>query len=782
MKKIIFSIFICIFLFSSVYSFAQTSPQSDALAQSVSMNNQEVTEIKIQGNTSISEEVILSKIKTRVNQPYVDIVIGDDIKRLYATGYFSEVNVDTQKLEASKIKVIFTVTEKPLIDEFKIVGGSIISKKKIEDAIWLKKGRYLDYSQLNNDVEAIKDLYVKKGYPDIQIIPSVDVDKVSNKAKLTINIEEGLKAKIRSVEFQGNSAFKNDKLLSLMKAKPANFFLLRSGVLKEVELEEDVERIKAFYQSQGYSDVEVESKVEPKTIDGKAYIDIIITVAEGKKYLTGDVLIEGNKVFTTQEIKKKLEKCVSGKIYSQDAMKEDVYAIQQMYFDKGYINVKIIDTVNVNPKTGLVDVKYSITENDVAYVNIVKIKGNTKTKDIVIRRELRLYPGDKFDGAKIRRSRERLQNLEFFEEVNFDSEKTDDPNKKNLIVEVKETKTGQFSLGGGYSTIDKLVGFIEVEQKNFDWKNFPYFTGDGQDLKLRAEAGSVTNNFNISFTEPWIFDYPLSFGFDAYKWTHTKDKDSGYAYYENRIGGDVRFAKNFTEYIGAGLTYRLNDIRIKDVDSTASQSLKNEEGKTVLSSMIFGMAFDNRDSAKNPTKGTYIGANVETAGGIWGGSKDFVKTQGNVKQYFPIFKVTVLELKAMVGFANEYSDTTEVPIYERFFAGGADTIRGYHERKVGPIDTTTNEPIGGESIMVANVEYTFPIFQFVKGAAFYDIGNVWKNVEDFGTGIFKSGIGVGLRVKTPMGPVRIDYGFPLNLEPGEEKKTGKFHFGMGSSF
>ncbi|MEW5758735.1 MAG: outer membrane protein assembly factor BamA [Candidatus Omnitrophota bacterium] len=786
-KNIFFFLILALVLFSScVYGQEESSDsllvtQAQA-SEAVAQDGPIVSEIKIQGNTSISEENILSKIKTRVNQPYVELVISDDIKRLYSSGYFSEVNVDTENIASDKIKIIFTVVEKPLIDEFKIVGSRILPRKKIEDSIMLRKGAYLDYSQLNLDVDTIKDLYVKRGYPDVSVIPNAEVDKTSNKAKVIITIEEGLKAKIRSVKFEGNNSIKSNKLLELMKTKPANIFLLRMGILKEIELDEDLERVKMFYQREGFSDVEVDSKVEPTLINGRTFIDITIVINEGKKYLTGDIIIEGNKVFTTDQIRKKLENCIPGKVYSQDAMREDVFIIQQMYYDKGYISVKITDTVNVSPKTGLVDIKYVIIENDIAYVNLVKVKGNTKTKDVVIRRELRLYPGDRFDGSKIRRSRERLQNLGFFEEVNFDTENSNVEDKKNLVVEVKESKTGQFSVGGGYSTVDKLVGFIEVEQKNFDWKNFPYFTGDGQNLKLRAEAGSVTNNFNLSFTEPWIFDYPLSFGFDVYKWTHSKDSSTGYAYNENRVGGDVRFSKDITEYISAGLTYKLENIKIKDVDTNAGNELKKEEGNNRISSMTLGAAFDNRDNILNPMKGTYLGGNVETAGGPWGGTKNFVKTRATFKQYFPIIKVTVLELRLMAGIANSFGDSDEVPIYERYFAGGSDTIRGYHERKVGPIDPQTDEPIGGEAIMVGNIEYIFPIFQFVKGAAFYDIGNVWEKVENFGSGHFRSGIGVGLRVKTPMGPVRIDYGYPLNLEPGEEKRSGKFHFSMGSSF
>jgi len=426
-------------------------------------------------------------------------------------------------------------------------------------------------------------------------------------------------------------------------------------------------------------------------------------------------------------------------------------------------------------------------------VDMIKIRGNIKTRDVVIRRELRIHPGDRFDGEKLRRSKERLQNLGFFEEVSYDTEETQTPDKKNLVVDVKESKTGSFSFGGGYSTVDQFVGFVEVEQKNFDWKNFPYFTGAGQNLKFRASLGSISKAFDLSFTEPWVFDYPVSFGFDAYKRTHNRESDVGYGYDEDVTGGDLRLGKEISEYLREDLMYKMDVIDISNITDNATDDLRKESGSNTVSSMTYGLTFDNRDNVFDPLKGNYLNGSMQLAGGPFSGDKDFWKFFGRASHYFPFPGHSVLEVRGRIGLSDPYSDSDRIPIYERFFAGGAYTIRGYEERKLGPIDPDSKDPLGGNSILIGNIEYTYPLFNFLKVAAFYDIGNVWEKMGDIGsskdsngvneTGGLKSAFGLGLRIKTPIGPIMLDYGIPLDKAPGEDSKgSGRFHFSASHGF
>ncbi len=479
----------------------------------------------------------------------------------------------------------------------------------------------------------------------------------------------------------------------------------------------------------------------------------------------------------------KLKECIPGKVFSNDALKEDVANIQSLYFDKGYISCQVEDTSSVNAYTGRVDIAYNITENTIAYLDKIKIRGNIKTRDVVIRRELRIHPGERFDGDKLRRSRERLQNLGFFEEINYDTQNTQVPDKKDLIVEVKEAKTGAFSFGGGYSTVDQLIGFIEVEQKNFDWKNFPYFTGAGQDLRLRASTGTVSSGFELSFTNPWVFDYPVSFGFDAYRRTHKQNEDVGYGYDEDVTGGDLRLGKELSEYLRSDITYRLDSIDIRNVDDAASDDLKSEAGKNVISSLTPSLTFDNRDNVFDPKRGNLLNGSFELAGGPFGGDKDYWKFFGRASHYFPLPKDSVLEVRARVGAAEPYSNSEKIPIYERFFAGGAYTIRGYKEREVGPIDPASSDPLGGDAMIVGNIEYTYPLMSFLKLAAFCDTGNVWSKLGDIGQGGFKTGVGLGVRIKTPIGPIMLDYGIPMNKLTGQDHRgNGRLHFSASHGF
>jgi outer membrane protein insertion porin family len=329
-----------------------------------------------------------------------------------------------------------------------------------------------------------------------------------------------------------------------------------------------------------------------------------------------------------------------------------------------------------------------------------------------------------------------------------------------------------------------LVGFVEITQRNFDIMNFPTFMGGGQNLTLKAEIGMVRNNFNIGWMDPWIFGFPYSLGFDIYRTSHTQSTDIGWAYDETRTGGDVRLGKEITDYLRADLTYRLEDVNIGNIVATSSQDFFAEEGSNYLSTFTAELTQDTRDNVFNPMHGYILSGAIEDAGGVFGGNKNFVKGTALASVYHTFFEKFVLELRGRAGWCSPYGNSNEVPVYERFYAGGANTIRGFKERSVGPRDLTSNEPIGGETMLVGNAEVTFPIYEkIIKGAVFYDIGNVWRHTSDFlGKATeYQSGAGIGIRVKTPIGPVRVDWGYPLTKNQ-TDKKEGQFYFSMSRGF
>ena len=778
-------------VFIALTGLASADTQEDLKAKQASAESggsltvpgeKKITALEVKGNRFISTKVILSKIKTRVAGDYSTNIISDDIKRLNELGYFSDIRIDTEDFEGG-LKVIIMLTEKSLIEKIILKGsfGRIIREEKLKETIKLKDGQYLDEVQLKEDISALKDLCIKKGYAQAEISSQSEMNPATSKAILTITIEPGKRIRIKRIDIHGNTNFKAKRLLKLIKSRTAGMF--NSGFFKEDLVKDDIERLKSFYHKEGYIDVKIDYETGRDAKRG--FMFLIIRIDQGRKYVVGEVFIKSNDVFTADQVKKVLKLMIPGKVFSQESMQEDASAIQSLYFDRGYIFIQADASTYLNPQTKKVDVTYALNEGMVGYVDKIKIKGNIKTKDKVVRRSLRIYPGERFDGEKLKRSKERLQNLGFFEEVGYDIEpsSSQEPDKRDLVVEVKESKTGEFSFGGGYSSVDKLIGFIEVAQKNFDWKNFPYFTGAGQDLRLRAELGSITQNFELSFTEPWMFDYPVSFGFDGYRRVRDRETDVGFGYNEKRTGGDLRLGREMGEYLRTDMMYRLEEVTISSVSDNATADLKKEVGANVISSMQLGLTRDTRDNVFNPSKGYILGGAVELAGGPFGADKDFFKLTTTASKYFGLIRLSTLEFRLRAGIVNAYGNSKEVPIYERFYAGGAYTIRGYHERKVGPIDLVSKDPIGGESMLVGNIEYLYPVIDLLKVALFYDVGNVWPKVGEIGSGGYKSGTGLGVRLKTPIGPVRLDYGFPLSKEPGEPAKgKGRFHFSLSRGF
>ena len=416
--------------------------------------NKIVKAIEIKGNKTIGIQQILSKIKTRVGEEYLQSVISDDLKRLYNTGHFSDVSVDREDLEDG-FKVIIYLVEKPIIEKVTFTRLHYFSPRKLLSKMQTKEGKFLDNKLLKDDIETIKETYVKKGLTAVTIDVETDIDKTTNKAKLHFIINEGFRMKVRRILVSGNEAFPDKRIIKVIKTR--NAWILNAGFLKEDVLEEDMDRIKSFYEKEGFIDCQASYKTE---IGKKGRVIVSIDVIEGQRYYVGSINIVGNKIATTDEVLKAMTDLKVGKPFSRDKLTLDIDDIRAMYFDKGYIFSQIRESTALNPETGKVDITLEVTEGDIAYVSKIRIQGNARTRDIVIRRELKIRPGDQFDGSKLRRSKERLKNLGFFEEIGYDIQDTDIPNKKDLVVEVKEAKTGTLSFGGGFSTIDQLIGFV----------------------------------------------------------------------------------------------------------------------------------------------------------------------------------------------------------------------------------------------------------------------------------------------------------------------------------
>jgi len=738
-----------------------------------------VKAIDIQGNKSIGIAQILARIKTRVGEEYQDAVVSDDLKRLYNTGHFSDVQIDHEALDDG-YKVIVRLKEKPIVDEITFSKIRYYKPRYLLNKMKTKKDKFLDNKTLKDDVNTIEDLYKKKGLTQVKVDVESFINDTTNKASLHFIIREGFKVKIKRIYIHGNAAYPNKKIIKVMKSRWA--WMFGSGLLKEDTLEEDMKAIQSFYEQNGFLDTKATYQIEPLY---RGLVNVNVTIQEGRRYYVGDVSFLGNAILSDQDIRNHLKNLKQGNFFSHEKMEEDIGNIREAYFDHGYISALVEEATSFNTATSRVDVKVSIKEGKLTYINKIKIQGNAHTRDIVIRRELRMYPGDQFDGAKLRLSKQRLKDLGYFEDVGYDIEDTDQEDYKDLVVQVKEAKTGTFSFGGGYSTVDRLVGFVEVEQKNFDISNWSSFTGGGQDLRLRAQIGSSERECLLSYTEPWLFDHPVSAGFDVYLTENLSDNTTGYAYTQKTIGADLRLGKSFNDNLSVGTVYRLEHINISNMDSGVSEALAEQVGNSLVSSLGFSVTNDYRDSKLSPTSGGIITNNADIAGGPLGGDRNFWRIQTSGAYFFPL-KIndvtTVLEVSGRTGIIQAYPNTPDVPIFERYFTGGQDSIRGYDERSVGPLDPNTNDAIGGDALLLGSVEYTVPIIEIIKGAVFFDTGNVWDKVRNYGTGGIVSGTGVGLRIKTPIGPIKLDYGIPLNTQPGQTSRSGKFYFSVSKGF
>lgn len=747
-----------------------------------------VEEVEIIGNRRINRQAIAARIKTRPGEVFSQKDINADLRRLHEWGPFSSLEIDVEESRPGKLKVIFRVEEKPIINKIVFEGNRKLSDGKLEDEISSEPGDVLSLAELEEDIGKMLLLYEDKGYLQTEIEYQVKTDPGSGEATVYFNIREGHEVRIERITIEGAEEIDEDDLLDVMETSPRSLFaIFHRGILKEEELEDDLEKLVLHYRSEGFLDMKITAPVEFAVDTDRARMSILIKVDEGRRYYTGKIKFSGNENFGSDSFSSLLDLKTDG-VFSYQALRDNARSLRNFYAGEGYIDAGIRPQAVLNRETGKMDIEYIIQENQISYINRIEISGNETTKDIVIRRELAVRPGDIFDGIKVQRSQERLYNLGYFDKVLADPIDTGAPNQKDLQIRVTEKKTGEFMFGFGYSSIYDFIAFVEVAQTNFDLFNPPLFMGGGQKLIARATFGTTRDSYWLGFTEPWLFGIPLSFSVDLYRKSTAWDD-----YRETRKGGDLRLRRRLTGFIYAGLTYRLEQVEISEVEDDAYWTVFSAEGKNWISSITPSLTRDTRDSNIIPSRGMKTTLSCEIAGGALGGDEEYVKTTFSNSFYQSIFPGHILCFRFMGGAAQPYGDSDMVPVFEKFYLGGANTIRGFRYREVGPFDPVTEEPIGGDSMLFASVEYTFPIVgDTIRGALFCDIGNVWADKDwDDEVRIFEnewlkglnSGAGIGVRLYLPIGPLKFDYGWPLRTGPdGWNDTGGRFHFNIGYAF
>jgi len=756
------------------------------------------------GPPAASESLIRANIRVKEGDTYNRASVDDDVRNLYATGYFYDIRVQEDRT-VNGITLIYFLEGKQKLTDISFTGNKKFSTAKLRKKLTSKIGEPLDERKLFTDAQEIKKMYQKSGYPqtEVKYVPARD-EKVG-RATVVFEIKEAPKVKIEDVWFEGARAFSQAKLRKQLKTRRHWMFswLTSSGVLKDEQLEEDKDKLAEFYREAGYIDFELKDLKYVYYTPRKLVLHFVIS--EGQRYRVGSVEFKGVSLFSTNELSRKL-KMNAGEIFTPKALTKDLETIQDAYGAKGYIDTRVIPRKNPNTQTGTLDLVYEIEENDKSYIEKIEIKGNVKTKDRVIRRELSVAPGEIFDMVKVKRSKVRLEGTQLFKpgSVQAQPEPTDVPDRKNLVVSVEEGDTGHVSFGAGFSSVDSIVGFVEYKESNFDLINPPWFRGGGQKLRLRASVGTLRREYTLSFAEPWFLGKKLEFDFELYH-RELNFVSLNSLYDERRTGGSVGLRRALgSDFFIGGVSYTLEDVGIQlnpglhgpllqqapgrdqlptVVPANVPQDILAEQGSRLVSKIDAVLSYDTRNSTGLPTAGQRTETRVEVAGGPLGGDRNFYKLELGSAWYFKgFFPGHVLELGARAASANSFGSTTNVPFFDRYFLGGVETLRGYRYREVGP--RSLNEPIGGDTSWFASAEYSVPIIERLRFAAFYDIGMVYYDPFSFshsyfGTGAYNDNWGIGLRLLIPqLGPLRLDYGIPIHSDPFN-RSHGRFQFTAG---
>lgn len=735
------------------------------------------------GPPAASDTLIKSHIRVKEGEAFSQTSVDDDIRSLYSTGFFANIQVQ-QRPEPGGVALIYQLQGKPLLTQIRFSGNKKFKEKKLLTKVTSKIGQPLDEKKLFSDSQEIQKLYEKSGFYGTTVKYVTSVDEQAGKGSVTFEINETPKTKIELVEFVGAQAFSQKKLRKVIKTRKRWMlsFLTGSGRLKEEVLEDDKDRLYDFYRNEGYIDFEIKDiKIDttgPKTVA------VRFIISEGKKYQVGHIEFKGNTVFSTTNILSRLE-MGPGKTFSPKGLTKDVENIKDLYGAQGYVDLTVIPLKSPNIQTGTMDIIYQLEEGEKSYIEKIEIRGNTKTKDKVIRRELAVAPGEVFDTVRVKRSKQRLEGLNYFEKVETRPEPTDIKNRKNLIVGVEEKNTGNFIIGAGFSSIDQVVGFVEVSQGNFDLFKPPRFEGGGQKFRLRTAIGTVRQDYQISFVEPWFLERKLALGVDLYhrRLDFVSVND---LFDERRTGGRLSLTRALfgSDYLIGSVSYTLERVGIVNVSPNASQIIKDEAGYRLVSKVGTSIAYDTRNSVLFTTNGHRVEFLTEVAGGPFGGDTDYYKLELRGSKYIKGFaEGHVLEIIGRVGSVENYGSSDRVPIFDRFFLGGLYSLRGFDYRDVGPRDST-GEPIGGKTYWFGSLEYSIPVIERVRLAAFYDAGNVYRSAFSFSTApgeeFFYDNWGVGIRLNLPIGPLRFDFGVPIHSD-SYNKSSGKFQFGVGYS-
>jgi outer membrane protein insertion porin family len=730
-------------------------------------------DVQYTGPATISRERILAQMRTKIGLPYSDTVAENDIRAIYNTGQVQNVRIFGQP-EGDGVKVIVAVQTRTMLNEIQIDGATRISPKKLRKNLGVKLNTPLREEDLEKGRQKIAETYQAHGFNDVEVTFRVEaIDAIRGTSRAIYTVNEGIKGSVSTVRFEGNTHFSDGVLRKQMKTRQKTLFSFvdKSGRLDETQLQDDLQKVREFYQNHGYIDVAVRDVTKQRTSSGA--LQIVIAIDEGPQYHVGKLTFVGYKATNEQKLRA-VVKMKEGSVYSAKAIKDDAKALADAYGSGGYVDLTIVpETSEAHDR--LIDITYKIDEGQRSYVERISISGNTRTKDKVIRREVLIAPGDIFNTVRVETSKKRLENLGYFSKVDTFPVDTEVEGRKYLDIQVEEKRTGSLNFGAGFSTVDSLIGFIELTQGNFDITNWPSLTGGGQKFRIRLQGGTERKDVELALTEPWFLDRPISVGFTAFY--HEANYLSS-IYDQRNYGFSLDVRKGIRPFLYGSLGYRLESIDTFNVALSASPQLVAETGPSTKSVFTANLTWDRRDNPFLTRSGERITYTWWVAGP--GGTEQIYGFDVEASKYWRLPWDTILLINAEVAGVDRWGDQTKlVKIYDRLFLGGSNNLRGFDFRDVGPKDRN-GEPLGGQSMARATIEWTFPIVEKARGALFYDTGFVNTNPWDYNFNNVASDIGFGLRLDLPIGPLRVDYGIPL--QQAGNHGSGKFNFNVGYQF
>jgi len=725
------------------------------------------------GAETISRERVLANLKTKVGDPYSERAAEDDVRALFATGDVANVRIFAEPLDDG-VKVTVLLQGRAVVTEILIEGATSISPQRLRRDLTFKVGDRLSEEQVERSRQTMLQMYQDRNFGGVEITSNIDTNERTGDSRVIFTVNEGAKQVVRRIDFVGNDSVLAKDLRTAMKTKTRNLLSIfnKSGRLVPSQLREDREAIRNVYQNRGFADVQI-SDVQVVPMSGDA-VELIFTVIEGQQYSVNRLNVDGVLVISPDELKAKLG-MTDGSLYTPDGLSGDLRTIRDFYGTEGYIEAAIVPEISpAGP--GLVNITYRIDEGTQSFVNLVNIQGNTRTRDHVIRRELAVTPGDVYDTVLVDISRQRLENLNYFETVQTVPTDTMIPGRKDLNVIVDEKRTGSFNFGVGFSTIDSLVGFAEIQQTNFDLFGWPNFVGGGQRLRIRGQYGIERADAVISFTEPWFLGQKLSLGTELF---YREASFLSPLYKQSNYGGAIQLRKPFTEFIAANVEYRIEGIDIFDVRNSAPEQISSQEGYYVRNAVSGGLTFDSRDNLFLTRRGTFVNLTGFLAGITGEQDTDNYGVSLEGSQHVLLPWDIIFLFRGQLATVDAWSGDGEVPIFDRLFLGGANNLRGFNFREVGP--NVDGDYYGGNSLGYMTLEATFPIISRVRGAFFTDWGFVNESSWDFGTANYNADYGFGIRLDLPIGPIRIDYGIPFVYDKNNGP-PGKIQFNIGYQF